>query len=101
MEKVLWNTGRLCYDLDHVFRAARKVDHMTITVTIEEAQAKLKELLHQLPPGEEIIITEHHKAVARLRGESEQTVKRPPPGLGKGSVLHMSADFYEPLDEIA
>ena len=73
---------------------------MSITVTIEEAQAKLKELVHQLAAGDEIIITEEHKTVARLRSESEQPVRRPPPGLGKGSILQMSADFDEPLDEM-
>lgn len=83
------------------FRALSREDDMAITVTIEEAQANLKELLHQLSPGEEIIITEQHKAVARLRGELEKPVRRPPPGLGKGSILHMSADFDEPLDEMA
>jgi len=83
------------------FPALSKEDDMAITVTIEEAQAKLKELLHELSPGEEIIITEQHRTVARLRSELEQPVKRPPPGLGKGSILHMSADFDEPLDEMA
>ncbi len=73
---------------------------MSITVTIEEAQAKLKELVHQLAPGDEIIITEQHRTVARLRGEVDQPVKRPPPGLGKGSIVHMAPDFDEPLDEM-
>jgi antitoxin (DNA-binding transcriptional repressor) of toxin-antitoxin stability system len=73
---------------------------MSITVTIEEAQAKLKELVRQLAPGDEIIITENHQAVARLRSGSEHPIKRPPPGLGKGSVLFMSPDFDEPLDEM-
>ena len=73
---------------------------MSITVTIEEAQEKLKELVHQLAPGDEIIITEQHRTIARLRGESDQPVKRPPPGLGKGSIVYMAADFDEPLDEM-
>jgi antitoxin (DNA-binding transcriptional repressor) of toxin-antitoxin stability system len=73
---------------------------MSITVTLEEAQAKLKELVHQLAPGDEIIITENQQTVARLRSESEQPVRRPPPGLGKGSVLYMAPDFDEPLDEM-
>ncbi len=32
---------------------------MSATVTIEEAKAKLKELIHQLAPGEELIIIEN------------------------------------------
>ncbi len=65
---------------------------MSITVTIEEAQAKLKELVRQLAPRDEIIITEQYRTVARLRGESESPVKRPPPGLGKGSITIISDD---------
>lgn len=35
-------------------------------ISIEEAQAKLHELIHELSPGEEVIITEDELAVARL-----------------------------------
>jgi len=73
---------------------------MSITITIEEAQARLKDFIHQLAPGDEIIITENQQTVARLRTESEQPVKRPPPGLGRGSILYMAPDFDEPLDEM-
>lgn len=38
---------------------------MTI-VTIEDAQANLKKLIHQLSPGEELIITENQQTVAKL-----------------------------------
>lgn len=73
---------------------------MSIIVTIEEAQARLKELVHELAPGDEIIITDEHKTIARLRSEAEPLVRRPPPGLGKGSILYMAPDFDEPLDEM-
>jgi len=73
---------------------------MSITITVEEAQAKLRDLIHQLSPGDEIIITENHQTVARLRSASEKSTLRPPAGLGKGSVLYMSPDFDEPLDEM-
>ena len=36
------------------------------TVTIEEAQNKLTELIHRLMPGEEVVITENDQPVARL-----------------------------------
>jgi antitoxin (DNA-binding transcriptional repressor) of toxin-antitoxin stability system len=42
-------------------------------VTIEEAQANLKELIHQMRPGEELIITENQQAVAKLLRESPPT----------------------------
>ena len=73
---------------------------MSITITIEEAQAKLKDFIHQLAPGDEIIITENHQSIARLRSEFEHPVRRPPPGLGKGSILYMAPDFDEPLNEM-
>ena len=57
------------------------------TVTIEEAQAKLKELIHQMTPGEELIITENQQTVAKL--VTQPAIKprlRPGPGLGKGII---------------
>lgn len=63
------------------------------TVTIEEAQSKLKELIHQLAPGEELIITENQKTVAKLVSEPLSTRRlRPGPGLGKGMLTIVSED---------
>lgn len=73
---------------------------MSITITIEEAQAKLKDFIHQLAPGDEIIITENQQTVAKLISEAAKPAKRPPPGLGKGSILFMTPDFDEPLEEM-
>ncbi len=36
------------------------------TVTIQEAQAKLPDLIHGLTPGDEIVITEKDQPVARI-----------------------------------
>ncbi len=57
------------------------------TVTLEEAQAQLPQLIEQLHPGEEIDITRDEKPVARLVGEG--TPSRQPRQLGtlKGTVL--------------
>ena len=38
---------------------------MSATITVEEAQAKLKELIHQLAPGEEVVITENQQPIAK------------------------------------
>ena len=70
---------------------------MTATITVAEAQAQLKELIHRLAAGEEVVITENHQPVAKLVGEGPPS--RPAPGLGKGSVLYMAPDFDEPPDE--
>jgi len=64
------------------------------TVTIEEAQAQLMELIHRLAPGEEFIITENQNPVAKLVNPSPNpgTGLRPPPGLGKGFITVISED---------
>jgi antitoxin (DNA-binding transcriptional repressor) of toxin-antitoxin stability system len=72
---------------------------MPVTLTVEEAQAKLRELIATLAPGEEIVLTANQKPVAKLVGESPIRPPRPAPGLGKGSILYMASDFNGPLDE--
>ena len=72
---------------------------MLTTITVEEAQSKLKELIDKLAPGEEVIITENQQRVARLVGERPARLPRPAPGLGKGSILYMAPDFDDPPDE--
>ena len=74
---------------------------MSTTITVEEAQAKLKELIHQLAPGDEIVITENHLPVAKLVGEQPQKPgQRPPPGLGKGMITFIAPDFDAPLEDM-
>jgi antitoxin (DNA-binding transcriptional repressor) of toxin-antitoxin stability system len=66
---------------------------------VEEAQARLKELIAKLAPGEEIVITKNRQRVAKLVGERPVRPPRPAPGLGKGSIRYMAPDFDEPFDE--
>jgi prevent-host-death family protein len=72
---------------------------MSATITLNEAQANLKQLIEKLAPGEEIVITDNQQPVARLVGERPARSPRPAPGLGKGSILYMAPDFDEPLEE--
>lgn len=72
---------------------------MPAFMTVEEAQSRLKELIDQLTPGEEIVLTANQQPVARLVGERAARPPRPAPGLGKGSILYMAPDFDEPLEE--
>jgi prevent-host-death family protein len=72
---------------------------MPASITIEEAQAKLKNLIDRLAPGEELIITENEQPVAKLVGQRAARAARPAPGLGKGSILYMAPDFDEPIEE--
>jgi prevent-host-death family protein len=77
----------------------RREQAMT-TVSIQEAQAKLSELIHALTAGEEVIITEHNQPVARLVPPVSPS-PRPPRRLGtlRGTVLHMAPDFDAPLED--
>ena len=72
---------------------------MPHTITLDEAQANLKELVSKLVLGEEVVITENEQPVAKLIGERSSPKKRPEPGLGKGSILYMAPDFDEPMEE--
>ena len=69
------------------------------TVSIEEAQATLSELIHRLTPDEEVVITENDQPVARLVGATVQ--ERPERRLGtlRGTVLYMAPDFDAPLED--
>jgi len=70
---------------------------MSITITLEEAQAKLKDLVHQLEPGDEIIITENQQAVAKLVSDNPHRRKPRVAGLGKGMIA-LTAEDDEHLD---
>ena len=69
-----------------------------MTVSIQEAQAKLSDLIHRLTPGDEVVITENNQPVARLVASA---ASQPPRRLGslRGTVRYMAADFDAPLDD--
>jgi antitoxin (DNA-binding transcriptional repressor) of toxin-antitoxin stability system len=69
------------------------------TISIEDAQARLPELISELKRGDEITITQGAEPVARLIREGQP--ERAPRQLGtlKGSVLYMAPDFDAPLDD--
>jgi antitoxin (DNA-binding transcriptional repressor) of toxin-antitoxin stability system len=74
---------------------------MSATITLEEAQAHLKDLIGRLAPGEELIITEDDKPVAKLvSAQAPSTRLRPPPGLGKGMITYIAPDFDAPLEDM-
>ena len=62
------------------------------TVSIDEAQTKLAELIDSLHEGDEIIITRDDRRVAKLVGQQES--KRAPrvPGSAKGKLVIHSED---------
>ena len=64
------------------------------TITVQEAQSRLAEIIASLPPGEEIILTQNTTPVATLRASSIKAQPCPRKlGTLKGSVIHMAADF--------
>ena len=72
---------------------------MFAPITIEEAQAKLKELIGKLAPGEEIVITDNQQPVARLIATPETQRQPRRPGTLRGTVLYMAPDFDAPLED--
>ena len=65
---------------------------MSMTISVAEAQAKLQELIQQLAPGEELILTENHRPVARLTSEAT-TVRQPrQPGNCIGMIRIVAED---------
>ena len=67
-------------------------------ITIEEIRAKLDEVIHGLTSGEEVVITENNRPVAKLIAATPPPRKVPKLGTQRGSVLSME-HFDDPLDD--
>ncbi len=61
------------------------------TVTLEEAQTKLPELIDKLVPGEEVVITRNEQPVAELIRLPVEKL-HPVPGRCKGMLTILSED---------
>ena len=72
---------------------------MTTIITLEEAAAKLAQLIDGLGRGDEVVITKGQQIVARLISEPAPKPPRPAPGFGKDSILYIAPDFDAPLEE--
>ena len=68
------------------------------TVSIEEAQARLRELISQLSSGDEVVIRDGDRLVARLV-PGVASPRACSPGSAKESQHWMAADFDAPLDD--
>jgi antitoxin (DNA-binding transcriptional repressor) of toxin-antitoxin stability system len=60
------------------------------TMPVEQAAGRLAEIIEKLSPGEEVLITQDDRPVARL--VSAKVAPRPRPGLGKGMITVLSED---------
>lgn len=71
---------------------------MPVTVTLEEAQVHLAELVGKLAPGQTIVITENNQPVATLTGQSPLAFQPRQPGSAKGKLI-IVADDEEHLED--
>ena len=67
-------------------------------ITIEEAQAKLPEIIDKLEPGEELIITRNDQPIAKL-ARSPRTSWPCQPGSARHKNHWMAEDFDAPLED--
>jgi antitoxin (DNA-binding transcriptional repressor) of toxin-antitoxin stability system len=64
------------------------------TLTLEQAQSHLAEIIEKLAPDEEIVLTRDGKPVATIRAAQPRPARKPRQlGTLKGTVLHMAPDF--------
>jgi len=70
------------------------------SLSIQEAQAKLPDLVHGLTVGDEVVIIENDQPVARIVSAAGQPQRSPRrPGTLRGTVLYMAPDFDAPLED--
>jgi antitoxin (DNA-binding transcriptional repressor) of toxin-antitoxin stability system len=70
-------------------------------VTLEEAGARLPELIESAKRGEETVILRDNNIVVARRVSVESERKPREPGSTKSLILYMADDFDAPLDEFA
>ena len=64
------------------------------TITLEEAQSHLAEIIDNLIPGQEVVLTRGDKPVATIRATATVSPRKQRQlGTLRGSVLHMAPDF--------
>lgn len=71
---------------------------MMSSITIEDAQSKLLEILQHLQPGEEVTITSQGEPVAQVK-KVERTTWPCKAGSAKDKILWIAPDFDAPLDD--
>jgi prevent-host-death family protein len=81
------------------FHSQSSEESQAMTVTLEDAQAHLADLVAKAAPGEEIVITQDDKPVARLVAENVPTMQPRVPGSAKGMIAYMADDFDAPLED--
>ncbi|MGH8058946.1 MAG: type II toxin-antitoxin system Phd/YefM family antitoxin [Candidatus Entotheonellia bacterium] len=67
-------------------------------ISIEEAQAKLPDLIDKLGPGEEVVITKDDQPVAELVSQQKEARQPRQPGSAKG-ILVINVEDDEHLQD--
>ena len=70
------------------------------TISMEEAQATLPDLIRTLGPGEEVVITHNSQPVATLIRQPQVARKRPQLGSAKGMLI-INVEDDEHLQDFA
>lgn len=65
---------------------------MLPTISIEEAQATLPEIISKLGPGEEVVITKDDQPVAKLVSQPKAARQPRRPGSAKGMLTIVTED---------
>jgi len=65
---------------------------MIVRVSLNEAQARLPELVKGLASGDEVLITDGDEPVARLVGQGRRTDRTRQPGSAKGKLRILVED---------
>lgn len=71
---------------------------MMTSLPIHQVQAQLPELIHQLAPGDELVITENDQPVARIVSPLPVVTPRKLGSL-RGTVLYLAPDFDASLEQ--
>lgn len=65
---------------------------MESTITLQEAQINLAQLIARLTPGEEVVITENARPIARLVAEQQPLPQARQPGSAVGKIFILQED---------
>lgn len=67
-------------------------------VNLDDAQARLREIVTGLKPGEEVVLVDRGQPIATLVG-SQRTTWPCKAGTAKDKILWIAPDFDAPLDD--
>ena len=69
-----------------------------LTLNLDDVQARLREIVAGLQPGEEVVLTDNGQPLAKLV-KMKRTSWPCEPGSAKDTVHWMAPDFNAPLEE--